>query len=803
MTNAQECTAEPLVSTEIDAQTVTRPQTEGIGYVLSPPESLSVLVDLALVLSGATGVAIAVAEPGEMVCCAGSGALACDTGKRIDVRSGLLGLCFRTGEVLSSVDVKVDERVDRAAAGELGAKSAIAVPLCSGAAILGVLEAVSSELNAFGDCAVCNLKGMAELIAHSISIGGNSNHASLVEMTPRNVATGASRGPFTLRTSPQESGPAVAAINATGNRTRVARLRFLKLVAAAAFPLVLTSGALLRRPWQKSERASNAPLPVLPMTAPAEHSEPTRTAKLSSDDNGEAGRSLERSHNSELVQVRRIQFSSNEGFTEVTVGLNAGVRYEAHHFRNPERIYFDLHSTSLAPALGPWGRTFKIGDKFLLDVRVAQHAVGLTRVVLDTKGALRWSATLVANPPRLIIRVGTRKQDLERGLVAGQLPKISWTGQEPRAALNGANLRNSPMRGPAIVQPRALTTNFKRSNSLARHPAVRAIYLTGVTAGSSRGRELIDSWRRMGGNAIVFDIKNNTGIVTVPFEHPLNDHALPASIDNLSKFVEYLHSSGMYAIGRIAVFRDDRLVTQHPELAVRSRQNGKPWREKGRIVWADPSNSTVQQYNISLAEAAAAAGLDEVQFDYIRFPVEGNQKDAVFSIQRKQARWRRSNVITHFVAQAYSQLHPRRVLLSLDVFGVLAWDHRADVASTGQDLRALVPYCDVLSPMIYPSHFFGMDGYAYPGDAPRHFISEAMKRFSQMTANTRVVVRPWLQGFSWHTSKYSTDYVLTQILTARANGARGFLFWNADNEYREPFAALLQMRSTQSNQASK
>jgi hypothetical protein len=485
------------------------------------------------------------------------------------------------------------------------------------------------------------------------------------------------------------------------------------------------------------------------------------------------------------------------------VGLNAGVHYEAHHFRNPERIYFDLHSTSLAPALGPWGRTFKIGDKFLLDVRVAQHAVGLTRVVLDTKGALRWSATLVANPPRLIIRVGTRKQDLERGLLAGQLPKISWTGQEPRAALNGANLRNSPMGIPAIVQPRALTTNFKRSNSLAGNPAVRAIYLTGLTAGSSRGRELIDSWHQMGGNAIVFDIKNNTGIVTVPFEHPLNEHALPASIGNLSKFVEYLHSSGMYAIGRIAVFRDDRLVTQHPELAVRSRRNGKPWREKGRIVWADPSNSTVQQYNISLAKAAAAAGLDEVQFDYIRFPVEGNQKDAVFSIQRKHARWRRSNVITHFVAEAYSQLHPRRVLLSLDVFGVLAWDHRVDVASTGQDLRALVPYCDVLSPMIYPSHFFGMDGYAYPGDAPRHFISEAMKRFSQMTANTRVVVRPWLQGFSWHTSKYSTDYVLTQILTARANGARGFLFWNADNEYREPFAALLQMRSTQSNQASK
>lgn len=77
------------------------------------------------------------------------------------------------------------------------------------------------------------------------------------------------------------------------------------------------------------------------------------------------------------------------------------------------------------------------------------------------------------------------------------------------------------------------------------------------------------------------------------------------------------------------------------------------------------------------------------------------------------------------------------------------------------------------------------------------------QRFSKIIANTGVVLRPWLQGFSWRTSTYSTDYVLTQIEAARANGATGFLFWNAENEYSEPLAALAEMRATEANHKGK
>jgi hypothetical protein len=107
----------------------------------------------------------------------------------------------------------------------------------------------------------------------------------------------------------------------------------------------------------------------------------------------------------------------------------------------------------------------------------------------------------------------------------------------------------------------------------------------------------------------------------------------------------------------------------------------------------------------------------------------------------------------------------------------------------------MAKYCDVLSPMIYPSHFFGMDGYTRPGDDPEHFISISMDRFARITAGSGVVLRPWLQAFHWQTRTYSPQYILTQVSTAKAHGGIGFLFWNAANDYSKPFAAMPTMMS--------
>jgi hypothetical protein len=349
--------------------------------------------------------------------------------------------------------------------------------------------------------------------------------------------------------------------------------------------------------------------------------------------------------------------------------------------------------------------------------------------------------------------------------------------------------------GQPLIVPGILDAPVvEKTVPVSRDFEARAIYLTGLMANSDRGLKIIRHWREVGGNAVVFDIKDSDGSVSIPFEHPLaGSHHTP--IRNLPKLVRFLHSQNLHAIARVAIFRDERLVAAHPELAVKSHKSGNAWRENGKLVWTDPSQPKVQEYNIALAMKAAQSGVDEVQFDYVRFPAEGDQKDASFVFQTEHQKWQRSDVIADFLQKAYAELHPTGVLLSLDVFGVMAWQRPVDLAHTGQDIVKMAKFCDVLSPMIYPSHFFGMDGYAHPGDAPEHFIGESMDRFELITKGSGVVIRPWLQAFHWRTKSYSPKYVEVQVETTKNKGGIGFLFWNAANDYSKPFTAMPEMRA--------
>jgi hypothetical protein len=386
--------------------------------------------------------------------------------------------------------------------------------------------------------------------------------------------------------------------------------------------------------------------------------------------------------------------------------------------------------------------------------------------------------------------------------------------------------------GEQIIIPGILEAPIvEKSVQVARDFEVRAIYLTGVMAGSEHGQRIIRHWREVGGNAVVFDIKDSDGIVNVAFDHPLAT-GQRHYISDLPKLIHFLHSQNMHAIARIAIFRDEHLVTSHPELGIKSRKSGQPWRENGKLVWTDPSNPKVQDYDIALAKFVAQSGVDEVQFDYVRFPAEGDQKDALFTYQAdhlslelldepiadplpapvktasgknhqapahstkpQHHEMQRSEVIANFLDRAYTQIHPTGVLLSLDVFGIMAWQRPVDLSHTGQDIVAMAKHCDVLSPMIYPSHFFGMDGIAHPGDAPEHFIGESMDRFKLITKDSGVVLRPWLQAFAWRTKTYSPHYVEVQIEVAKQKGGIGFLFWNANNDYSKPYTAMPEMKA--------
>lgn len=391
----------------------------------------------------------------------------------------------------------------------------------------------------------------------------------------------------------------------------------------------------------------------------------------------------------------------------------------------------------------------------------------------------------------------TRRGDTVVSVARHYLSQTSYlTSSELAEAMRGANgnLKGTFLRtGQQLTIPGILDSPVaEKAIPVQKDFEVRAIYLTGLMAASDRGIKIVQRWRDAGGNAVVFDIKDSDGTVNIPFEHPLIG-AHKVYLHDVPKYVHFLHSQGMHAIARIAIFRDERLVVSHPELAVRSKKTGQPWRENGKLVWTDPSRIEVQEYDIALAQAAAAAGADEIQFDYVRFPAEGEQKDAQFSFMQSHPDWQRSDVIADFLRRAYASLHPKGVLLSLDVFGVMAWQRPVDLSHTGQDIVRMAKYCDVLSPMIYPSHFFGMDGVARPGDEPEHFIGESMERFEKITHGSGVVIRPWLQAFAWRTKTYSPKYIEVQVLTAKNKGGIGFLFWNANNDYGKPYAAMPEM----------
>ena len=494
--------------------------------------------------------------------------------------------------------------------------------------------------------------------------------------------------------------------------------------------------------------------------------------------------------------------------------------------------------------------------------------------------------------PKIIAAPGTELYTAKRGeaiptIARRYLGRTSYlTSSELAAAIRTANKKSDTSNilkaNENIIIPGIIAAPItEKTIPVAKDFEVRAIYLTGIMAASDHGLRIIRHWREVGGNSVVFDIKDSDGSVTIPFDHPLlGKHQV--YIHDVPKLVHFIHQQNMHAIARIAIFRDERLVTEHPELAVQSRKNKQPWRENGKLVWTDPSNPKVQDYNIALAKYVAQLGADEIQFDYVRFPAEGDQKDAAFTYQsgqpeatpadiqappaavsnsstclvpdvkalsdvkapsgpaakrRKNAAHgasrrtdaenqqapegrqtkgpcpvaakpaprgpQRTDVITAFLKRAYTELHPTGVLLSLDVFGVMAWQRPVDLAHTGQDIVGMAHYCDVLSPMIYPSHFFGMDNIAHPGDEPAHFIGESMDRFELITKGSGAVIRPWLQAFHWRTKTYSPEYIKIQVETAKEKGGIGFLFWNAANDYSKPYEAMPEMKAADLKEGSK
>jgi hypothetical protein len=358
--------------------------------------------------------------------------------------------------------------------------------------------------------------------------------------------------------------------------------------------------------------------------------------------------------------------------------------------------------------------------------------------------------------------------------------------------------------GDTIIIPNPLPSLIPDPRRTSKAPVIftRGLYFSGGTAGSEKGLLTLERFIPLGINALVFDARDVTGIVNyrsnVPAVLELDTHD-KHPIDDIDKLIRWLKERRVYTIARVAVFRDDLLYKRRPMWAIRSKRTGGRWGEGGEH-WCDPTNRGVQDYAIALAVELADKGVDEVQFDYIRFPTTGDLGDAVYAYDF--GRMSREQTIARFLERAHAELSKRNTRLSIDIFGVVAWGKEVDIDATGQRIQLLAPHCDVISPMLYPSHFNDeFDGYANPGDNPYYFIFNGCKKVGALAGRT--AIRPWLQAFRWRVSNYGPGYIREQVKASDDSGANGYLFWNAGNSYEEVYDAWRPQKPRQQETVKK
>jgi hypothetical protein len=237
------------------------------------------------------------------------------------------------------------------------------------------------------------------------------------------------------------------------------------------------------------------------------------------------------------------------------------------------------------------------------------------------------------------------------------------------------------------------------------------------------------------------------------------------------------HERGVYLIGRIVVFEDPVLSQARPGLAIR-RSDGSAWRDAAGLGWVNPYDRRVWDYNVGLALAAARAGFDEIMFDYVRFPSDGDVESAVY---RNRAGLEKRDAVPAFLRYASKRLRPTGVRVGAAVFGLSA----ARDLGIGQLPRRMAPHVDTIYAMTYPSLFgSGELGVADPGSTPGETVARALKRFQTRLRGTNALLVPWVQDFSFSTP-YDLEKVQAQIEAGRRVGAKGYLLWNAEGVYTD------------------
>ncbi|MDO8482934.1 MAG: putative glycoside hydrolase [bacterium] len=365
----------------------------------------------------------------------------------------------------------------------------------------------------------------------------------------------------------------------------------------------------------------------------------------------------------------------------------------------------------------------------------------------------------------------------------------------------------------------------KEAGFVATHiptPAqVKAIYMTSCVAGTTSFRNsLVKLIEETEINSVVIDIKDFTGTLSFISENPTLKAMLSTRCyaPDMKDFIESLHKKGIYVIGRIAVFQDVYLVKERPELAVKRKSDGGIWKDYKGLSFTDPGSKDVWDHTVLISKESYAAGFDELNFDYIRFPSDGNMKDISFPFSGNKSK---PEVLRGFFAYLNKELKPIGAVLSADLFGMTTTN--TDDLNIGQVLEHALPYFDYIAPMVYPSHYpTNFMGFAKPAAKPYEVVKFSMDVAVKRTVATTTVVamfgeqpistttkpflyrkkafdarkiRPWLQDFNLGAT-YTPEMVRAQIQATYDSGLDSWMLWNASNRYTAAALHEAEVEST-------
>ena len=319
--------------------------------------------------------------------------------------------------------------------------------------------------------------------------------------------------------------------------------------------------------------------------------------------------------------------------------------------------------------------------------------------------------------------------------------------------------------------------------------SVRAIYISSWVAGLSKYRDpiikMLDDTEL---NAIVVDVKDSTGRIGFQVSDPLLSSlgAYEKRIPDVRALTSLLHSKHIYIIGRIAVFQDPYMTKKKPEWAITKKSDGTVWKDRKGLSFLDPAKEDVWEYTVAIAKEAYADGFDEINFDYIRYPSDGNMKDINYHINKGETR---ADNMEKFFTYLHTEVKKETdIPISADIFGLTT--ESTDDMGIGQVWEKVLPHFDFVAPMTYPSHYpGGQYGFKNPADHPYEVITHAItgaiaktKAMKDYKETDLKKIRPWFQDFNLG-AVYTKDKVQAQIKALNELGLKSWMLWDPRNKY--------------------